>query len=175
MALIKSVRGFTPIIAKDCWLAENASIIGEVLLGEHSTVWFGAVVRGDVNRITVGHHSNIQDNATIHATFETAATSIGNYVTIGHNAIIHGCTLEDETLIGMGAIVMDHAVIKRGAMIAAGAVVLEKTVVEEGMLYAGVPAKPIKRVEGDNLAMMKRIAGNYEKYARWFKQDESNK
>ena len=172
MALIKSVRGLTPKIDESCWLAENATIVGEVVLGEGCTVWFGAVVRGDVNSITVGHHTNIQDNATIHGTYETAATSIGNYVTIGHNAIIHGCTLEDETLVGMGAIVMDNAVIKKGAMIAAGAVVLANTVVEENMLYAGVPAKPVKKVEGDNLAMMKRIAGNYQKYAGWFKESE---
>lgn len=172
MALIKSVRGATPQIDESCWLAENATIVGEVVLGEGCTVWFGAVVRGDVNSITVGKHTNIQDNATIHGTYETAATTIGNYVTIGHNAIVHGCTLEDETLVGMGAIVMDNAVIKKGAMIAAGSVVLANTIVEEGMLYAGVPAKPIKKVEGDNLAMMKRIAGNYQKYAGWFKEEE---
>lgn len=172
MALIKSVRGFQPRIDTSCWLADNATVVGEVVLGAECTVWFGAVVRGDVNSIIVGHHSNIQDNVTIHGTFETAATSIGNYVTIGHNAIIHGCTLEDETLVGMGAIVLDNAVIKRGAMVAAGSVVLANTIVEEGMLYAGVPAKPIKEVEGDNLAMMQRIAGNYNKYAGWFKEED---
>ena len=172
MALIKPVRGFTPKIDNTCWLAENATVIGEVVLGEGCTVWFGAVVRGDVNSITVGRHTNIQDNATIHGTYETAATTIGSYVTIGHNAIIHGCTLEDETLVGMGAIVMDNAIIKKGAMIAAGAVVLANTIVEENMLYAGVPAKPVKKVDGDNLAMMKRIAGNYQKYAGWFKEEE---
>lgn len=174
MALIKSVRGFEPKIGKECWLAENATLVGEVHLGDHCTVWFGAVVRGDVNSIVVGHHSNIQDNVTIHGTYETAPTKIGNYVTIGHNAIIHGCTLEDETLIGMGAIVMDQAVVKKGAMVAAGAVVLANTIIEEGMLYAGVPAKPVKKVEGDNLAMMKRIASNYTKYASWFKESEKS-
>ncbi|MFZ9046122.1 MAG: gamma carbonic anhydrase family protein [Cyclobacteriaceae bacterium] len=172
MSLIKSVRGFTPQIDQSCWLADNATIIGEVVLGPQCTVWFGAVVRGDVNSITVGHHSNIQDNVTVHGTYETAATIIGNYVTIGHNAIIHGCTLEDETLIGMGAIVMDNAVIKRGAMVAAGAVVLANTMVEEGMLYAGVPAKKVKKVEGDNLEMMRRISSNYNRYAGWFKESE---
>lgn len=174
MALIKSVRGFTPEVGEDCWLADNATLVGEVVLGPHCTVWFGAVVRGDVNRIKVGHHSNIQDNVTIHGTYETASTHIGNYVTIAHNAIVHGCTLEDETMVGMGAIVMDGAVVRRGSMIAAGAVVLAGTVVEENMLYAGVPARPVKRVEGDNLAMMKRIAGNYAKYAGWFKEEENS-
>jgi carbonic anhydrase/acetyltransferase-like protein (isoleucine patch superfamily) len=172
MAIIKSVRGYSPQIGKNVWLADHAVLVGDVILSEDCTVWFGAVVRGDVNSIIVGKNSNIQDNATIHGTFETAATKIGDNVTIGHNAMIHGCTLEDEVLIGMGAIVMDHSIIKKGCIIAAGAVVLEKTVTEEGMLYAGVPAKPIKKVEGKNLDMMKRIAGNYVKYASWFKDEE---
>jgi carbonic anhydrase/acetyltransferase-like protein (isoleucine patch superfamily) len=172
MAIIKEVRGFKPQFGNDCWFADNAAIIGEVKMGDGCTVWFSAVVRGDVNSITVGNNSNIQDNATIHGTYEKAATVIGNNVTVGHNAIIHGCTLEDETLIGMGAIVMDNAVIKKGAIIAAGAVVLENTVVEENMIYAGVPAKPVKKVEGKNRDMMVRIAGNYQKYAGWFKETE---
>ncbi|MFY0687331.1 MAG: gamma carbonic anhydrase family protein [Cyclobacteriaceae bacterium] len=172
MALIKKVRGFEPQFDKDCWLAENATIVGEVRLGKNCTVWFGAVVRGDVNAIDVGDNTNIQDNATIHGTFETAPTRIGSNVTIGHNAIVHGCTLEDNVLIGMGSIVMDNAVVKKGSMIAAGAVVLANTVVEENSIYAGVPAKKIKNVEGDNLAMMTRIANNYNKYAGWFKEEE---
>jgi len=172
MAIIKEVRGYKPQYGADCWFADNAAIIGEVKMGDGCTVWFSAVVRGDVNSITVGNNSNIQDNATIHGTYEKAATVIGNNVTVGHNAIIHGCTLEDETLIGMGAIVMDNAVIKKGAIIAAGAVVLENTIVEENMIYAGVPAKPVKKVEGKNRDMMVRIAGNYQKYAGWFKESE---
>ncbi|MFT6852690.1 MAG: carbonic anhydrase/acetyltransferase-like protein (isoleucine patch superfamily) [Cyclobacteriaceae bacterium] len=172
MALIKKVRGYEPTMEEECWLAETAVLIGEVRLSHHCTVWYGAVVRGDVNSITVGHHTNIQDNATIHGTFETAPTTIGNYVTIGHNAIVHGCTLEDEVLVGMGAIVMDNAHVKSGSMIAAGAVVLANTVIEENMLYAGVPAKPIKKVEGKNREMMQRIANNYNKYASWFKEEE---
>ncbi len=172
MAIIKEVRGFKPQFGADCWFADNAAIIGEVKMGDGCTVWFSAVVRGDVNSITVGNNSNIQDNATIHGTYKKAATVIGNNVTVGHNAIIHGCTLEDETLIGMGAIVMDNAVIKKGAIIAAGAVVLENTIVEENMIYAGVPAKPVKKVEGKNRDMMVRIAGNYQKYAGWFKETD---
>lgn len=156
----------------DCWFADNAVLVGEVMMGDQCTVWFGAVVRGDVHSITIGSNTNIQDNATIHCTYETAPTTIGSNVTIGHNAIVHGCTLEDETLIGMGAIVMDHVVIKKGAIIAAGAVVLENTIVEENMLYAGIPAKPIKKVEGKNREMMVRIANNYIKYASWFKEEE---
>jgi carbonic anhydrase/acetyltransferase-like protein (isoleucine patch superfamily) len=170
MAIIKKVRGFTPIYGEKCWFAETATLIGEVVMGTGCTIWFGTVVRGDVNAIKIGNNTNIQDNATIHGTFKTASTSIGNNVSIGHNAIIHGCTLEDNVLIGMGAIVMDNAIIKKGAMIAAGAVVLANTIVEENMIYAGVPAKPVKRVEGKNQEMMERIAGNYQKYAGWFQE-----
>ncbi len=159
-------------MGKDCWLADNAVLIGEISMGDKCTVWFGAVVRGDVNSITIGNNTNIQDNATIHGTYKTAATTIGSNVSIGHNAIVHGCTLEDNVLIGMGAIVMDHAVVKSGAMVAAGAVVLQETVVEPNMIYAGVPAKPVKKVEGDNLAMMERISGSYIKYASWFQNEE---
>lgn len=169
MAIVKEVRGKEPHLGKDCWLAENAVVVGEVEMGEKCTVWFGAVVRGDVHYIKVGNNTNIQDNATIHCTYEQAPTNIGSNVTIGHNAIVHGCTLEDHVLIGMGAIVMDHAVVKKGAIVAAGAVVLENTVVEENSIYAGVPAKKVKTVDNSNIAMMERIAGNYVKYASWFK------
>lgn len=170
MALIKSVRGFTPKFGKDCWFAENATIVGEVIMGNQCTVWFNAVVRGDVHYIKIGNRTNIQDNATIHGTFEKAPTNIGNDVSIGHNAIVHGCTLEDQVLIGMGARVMDGAVIKKGAIVAAGAVILEGTVVEENTIYAGVPAKKIKQVEGKNREMLLRIANNYVKYAGWYNE-----
>ena len=171
MAIIKPLRGFSPKFGKECWFAENAVIVGDVKMGNGCTVWFSAVVRDDVNSITIGDNTNIQDNATIHGTYETASTTIGSHVSIGHNAVIHGCTLEDNVLIGMGAIVMDHAVVKQGAMIAAGAVVLQDTVIEEQMIYAGVPAKPIKKVAGDNLKMMERISENYIKYASWFQNE----
>lgn len=172
MAIIKEVRGFKPAYPETCWLADNAVLIGDVQMGDQCTVWFSAVVRGDVNAIRIGNNSNIQDNATIHGTYEKASTTIGDNVSVGHNAIIHGCTLEDETLIGMGAIVMDHALIRKGAIVAAGAVVLENTVVEENCIYAGVPAKKVKEIDENNRSMMKRIASNYIKYASWFQEDK---
>lgn len=172
MAIIRSVKGKSPVYQDDCWFADNAVVVGEVEMGSKCTVWFNAVVRGDVHWIKIGDNTNIQDNATIHCTYQKAPTSIGSNVSIGHNAIVHGCTLEDNVLIGMGAIVMDHAVIKKGAIIAAGAVVLENTLVEENTIYAGVPAKKIKQVDADNVAMMERIAGNYIKYASWFQENE---
>ncbi len=171
MALIKSVRGCSPKQGKDCWFAENATIVGDVTMGDQCTVWFNAVIRGDVNYIKIGNRTNIQDNATIHCTFEKFPTTIGSDVSIGHNAIVHGCTLEDQVLIGMGSMVMDGAVVKTGAIVAAGAVVLEGTIVEENSIYAGVPAKKVKTVEGKNREMLLRIAGNYLKYSKWF-QDE---
>ena len=171
MAIIKKIRGKSPEFGKECWLADNAVVVGEVVLGNNCTVWFGAVVRGDVNSIVLGDNTNIQDNATIHCTYEKSATIIGSNVTIGHNAIVHGCTLEDNVLIGMGAIVMDQVVVKKGAMVAAGAVVLENTIVEENCIYAGVPAKKVKQIDKNNIDMMERIAGNYVKYASWFKEE----
>lgn len=171
MALIKSVRGFSPKQGKDCWFAENATIVGDVTMGDQCTVWFNAVIRGDVNYIKIGNRTNIQDNATIHCTYEKFPTTIGSDVSIGHNAIVHGCTLEDQVLIGMGSMVMDGAVVKTGAIVAAGAVVLEGTIVEENTIYAGVPAKKVKTVEGKNREMLLRIADNYLKYSKWF-QDE---
>lgn len=169
MANIISVRGFTPSWGKECFIAETASLIGQLSMGDYCSVWFGAVVRADVNEITVGNNSNIQDGAVIHCTYEKAATHIGNNVSIGHRAIVHGCTLEDNVMVGMGAIVMDYAVVKSGAMIAAGAVVLENTIVEENSIYAGVPAKKVKSIDAGNKAMMERIAQNYIKYSKWFK------
>lgn len=167
-----SVRGFTPKYGSECYIAYNATLVGQVSMGDYCSIWFQAVVRGDVNEIRIGHHSNIQDGAVIHCTYETAPTNIGNYVTIGHRAIVHGCTLEDKTMIGMGAIVMDHAVVQTGAMVAAGAVVLENTIVEANTIYAGVPAKKVKTIGEANRSMMERIANNYTKYASWFDQSQ---
>jgi carbonic anhydrase/acetyltransferase-like protein (isoleucine patch superfamily) len=170
MALIKTVNGISPIFGKDCYLAENATIVGEVSMGEQCSVWFHTVIRGDVNSITIGNQTNIQDGAVIHCTYKTAKTVIGNKVSIGHHALVHGCTLEDETLIGMGAIVMDGAIVQQGAMVAAGAVVLEGTIVEAGFLYAGIPAKKIKPLDDKLKEMLTRISGNYIMYAGWFKE-----
>lgn len=173
MPVILPVNGIHPSMGKDCWIAPNATIVGEVTIGNECTVWFNAVLRGDVHSITIGDKTNIQDNAVIHCTYQKAKTVIGSRVSIGHTAIVHGCTIEDDVLIGMGAIVMDHAVVKSGAIIAAGAVVLENTVVEPGAIYAGVPAKKVKIAEGDTKAMIERISNNYVKYAGWFKESES--
>ena len=139
-------------------------------MGEECTTWYHAVVRGDVNSIKIGNRVNIQDHAMIHCTYQTAATEIGNEVSIGHRAIVHGCTLQDRTLIGMGAIVMDHAVVEEGSIVAAGAVVVENTIVESGFIYAGIPARKIKPV-GDRSEMISRIAGNYLKYASWYEAE----
>ena len=168
MALIKSVRGFEPKIPTSCWLAENSTIIGEVTMGKGCSIWFNTVIRGDVNSITVGEMTNIQDNATIHGTYQKAATYIGNRVSIGHNAVVHGCTIEDWVLVGMGSILMDHAYIKTGSIIAAGSVVTYNTIVEENMVYAGIPAKPLKPVDPSHREMMENISKNYLKYASWF-------
>lgn len=169
MTLIKSVRGYTPQWGKDCYFSENATIIGNVTMGNQCSVWFQAVVRGDVNSIKMGNKVNIQDGAIIHGTFEKAATVIGNNVSIGHRAIVHGATLENNILIGMGAIIMDNAVVQSNCLIAAGAIVLENSVCESGYLYAGVPAKKIKKLENDLFeGTVKRIADAYIKYASWF-------
>lgn len=171
MALIRSVRGFTPRFGEDPFLAETAVVIGDTVMGDHCSVWYNAVVRGDVNAIRIGHRVNIQDGAVLHCTYERAALTIGNDVSIGHNAIVHGCTIHDKVLIGMGAIVMDNAVIGEGSVIAAGAVVLQNTVVEPGSLVAGVPGKRIRAV-GEDLSRneIERIATNYRMYAGWFKE-----
>ncbi|MEM6830938.1 MAG: gamma carbonic anhydrase family protein [Bacteroidota bacterium] len=170
MALIKEVRGYSPTFGNDCWLADNATVVGEVTMGAHCTVWFSAVVRGDVNFIKVGNNTNIQDNVTIHGTYEKAGTTIGNNVSIGHNAVVHGCTIEDHVLIGIGAIVMDHAVIRSGSIIGAGSVILAGTVVDENSVYGGIPGKKIKSIDETNREMLSRIAGNYKMYAGWFKE-----
>jgi carbonic anhydrase/acetyltransferase-like protein (isoleucine patch superfamily) len=168
--LILPVQGKYPTISPDCFVADNATVIGDVVLGAGCTVWFNAVVRGDVNRIRVGEKTNIQDGAIIHCTYERAATSIGARVSIGHRAIVHGCTVEDDVLIGMGAIVMDHAVVGRGCIIAAGAVVLENTQCEPGYLYAGVPARKIKPVSAEQAQNLSRTADNYVMYAGWLRE-----
>lgn len=171
MALIREVRGFTPEIGDDCFLAETAVLIGDVIMGSRCSVWYNAVIRGDVNSIRMGNLVNVQDGAVIHCTYEKAATTIGNRVSIGHNALVHGCTLHDNVLIGMGAIVMDNAVVESNSLIAAGAVVLENTVVESGWVWAGVPARPVKRIGPELLnGQINRIADNYLKYASWFKE-----
>lgn len=171
MGLVRSVRGFTPRFGRDCFLAETAVVIGDTEMGDGCSVWYNAVVRGDVNSIRIGDRVNIQDGAVLHCTYERAALSIGNDVSIGHNAIVHGCTVKDKVLIGMGAIVMDQAVIGEGSVIAAGAVVTQGTVVEPGSLMAGVPAKRIGPVSADlSKNEIERIARNYGMYAGWFKE-----
>jgi carbonic anhydrase/acetyltransferase-like protein (isoleucine patch superfamily) len=170
--LIKSVRGKTPKYGKDCFMADNATLIGDVLMGDGCSVWFNAVVRGDVNSIKVGNHVNIQDGAVIHGTYESASTEIGDHVSIGHNAIVHGCEIQDHVLIGMGSIVMDHCVVEPYSIIAAGAVVPKNTRVPSGSIYAGVPAKCIKSVSPELMeGEIERIARSYAMYASWFKED----
>lgn len=171
MALIKAVRGFQPSWGEACFLADNATLIGDVIMGDHCSVWFQAVVRGDVNSIRIGNKVNIQDGAILHGTFERASTTIGDNVSIGHRALVHGCTLQNNVLIGMGAIVMDHAVVEENCLIAAGAVVLEKTVCESGHIYAGVPARKVKALSPEQFAdTIGRIANAYIRYASWFEE-----
>lgn len=167
MAVIKKVKGVSPKIANDCWLAENATVIGDVIMKSGCSVWFNAVVRGDVCSIEMGENCNVQDGAVVHGTLNLSKTVLGNNVSIGHNAIVHGCTIEDSVLIGMGAIVMDNAVIKKGAMIAAGAVVLANTIVEENSLYAGTPAKKIKEVDDRLRQVIDKTPEHYKMYASW--------
>ncbi len=170
MALIKDVNGKTPIIPSSCYLAENATVVGEVEMGEKCSIWFNAIVRGDVNAIKLGERVNIQDGAVVHCTYEKASTTIGNNVSIGHNAIVHGCDLHDNVLVGMGAIVMDNAVVQSGVIIAAGAVVLENTVCESGWIYAGVPAKKVKQLSDEGIKkMVISTADHYVTYIDWFK------
>lgn len=169
MALILPVQGKSPEFGNDCFVAPNATIVGDVVMGDECSVWFNAVIRGDVNYIKIGDKVNIQDGAIIHCTYEKHPTNIGNHVSIGHNAMVHGCTIHDNVLIGMGAIVMDECVVHTNAIIAAGAVVLEGTIVEAGSIYAGVPAKKVKEVSPDLIhGEINRISNNYVKYASWF-------
>ena len=171
MALLKSVNGISPRMGKDCYLAENATVVGDVEMGDNCSVWFNAVVRGDVNSIRMGNKVNVQDGAVIHCTYQKTKTVIGNNVSIGHNAIVHGCTVHDNVLIGMGAIVMDNAVIGSNSIIAAGAVVLENTIIEAACIYAGVPAKKVKDISPELISgEIDRIATNYVMYSGWFKE-----
>ncbi len=170
MALLKTVKGIHPTFGKDCFLADNATITGDVVMGDHCSVWFNAVVRGDVTDIRIGNNVNIQDGVVIHGTYKKAAVSIGNNVSIAHNAIVHGCTIKDNVLIGMGSIIMDHAVVESNSIIAAGALVSKGTVVESGSVYAGVPARKIKDIDRDLLeGEIERIANSYNMYAGWYK------
>ncbi|KAA6440236.1 gamma carbonic anhydrase family protein [Dyadobacter flavalbus] len=173
MALVKSVRGFKPSFGDSCWFAENATIVGDVIMGDHCTVWFNAVIRGDVNSIRIGSYSNVQDGAIIHCTYQRFATTIGSYVSVAHNAIVHGCTVEDHVLIGMGAIVMDGAVIGKGSIVAAGAIVTQGTKVPPGTIYAGNPAKYLKDVSPELDAAIDRTANNYITYSGWFREEEN--
>ena len=169
MALIRSVNGITPSFGKDCFLADNATVTGDVVMGDGCSVWFNGVVRGDVHYIRIGNNVNVQDGAIIHCTYQKAPVNIGNNVSIAHNAIVHGCTIHDNVLIGMGAIIMDGAVIHSNSIIAAGAVVTEGTVVESGSVWAGVPAKKVKDIDARLLeGQVNRISANYQKYASWY-------
>ena len=170
MAIFRSVRGFTPVFGQDCFFADGAIVVGEVVMGDRCTVWFNAVVRGDVHSITIGHDTNIQDGVVIHGTYQKSKTVIGNKVSIAHNAVVHGCTIEDNVLIGMGAIVMDDAVVGSGSVIAAGAIVLPKTIVEPGSIYGGMPARKLKDIGPEMREVIERTARNYPMYAEWFKE-----
>jgi carbonic anhydrase/acetyltransferase-like protein (isoleucine patch superfamily) len=168
--LIKTILDHTPSYGENCFFADNATLIGDVVMGDSCSVWFQAVVRGDVHRIRIGNHVNIQDGAVIHATYKTAPTTIGNNVSIGHNAIVHGCTIHDNVLVGMGAIIMDDAVVESNSIIAAGAVVTKNTIVPSGTVFGGMPAKKIKDTSPELISgEIVRIAKNYSLYASWFK------
>ncbi|MFY8097006.1 MAG: gamma carbonic anhydrase family protein [Flavobacterium sp.] len=170
--LIKEVRGKFPVIPNDCYVAENATIVGDVIFGANCSVWFNAVVRGDVNSITIGNKVNIQDGAVIHCTYLKHPTIIGNNVSIGHNAIVHGCKVNDNVLIGMGAILMDGVIVESNSIIAAGSVVTQNTHIESGVIYAGIPAKKVKELNASDFAgEIDRISNNYVMYSNWFKEE----
>lgn len=175
MALISSVRGFTPEIGKDVYIADNATIVGDVVIGDGCSIWFNAVLRGDVNSIRIGNNVNIQDGSVLHTLYQKSVVEIGNNVSIGHNVVIHGAKICDYALIGMGAIVLDHAVVGEGAIVAAGSVVLTGTIIEPNSIYAGTPAKFVKKVDLDqSREMNQKIAHNYQMYSSWFKEEDSN-
>ena len=176
MALIKTLLGKTPIIGKDCFLAENATIIGDVVIGNNCSVWYSAVLRGDVHSIRVGNNTNIQDGAIIHATYKKSPTNIGDNVIIAHGAIIHGCTLKNNVMVGMNAVVLDDAVVESNTIIAAGSVVTKGTLVESGSVYAGIPAKKVKDISPELLeGELNRIANSYGLYASWYKDSKMEK
>tara|TARA_B100000809_G_scaffold118088_1_gene116430 strand:- start:939 stop:1454 length:516 start_codon:yes stop_codon:yes gene_type:complete len=171
MPLIKPVKGKHPQISDDCYIAENATIVGEVFIGKQCSIWFNAVLRGDVHFIKIGNKVNIQDGAVIHATYQKSPTTIGNNVSIGHNAIVHGCTIHDNVLIGMGSIIMDDCIVESNSIIAAGAVVTRNTIVASGSIYAGIPAKKVKDISQELISgEINRIADNYLEYSSWFKE-----
>ena len=170
MAIIRSVRGFDPKYGTDCFFAENAVIIGDVIMGDGCSIWYSAVLRGDVNSIRIGNNVNIQDNATLHTLYEKSIIEIGNNVSVGHNAVIHGAKIHDHVLIGIGAIILDHVVIGENSIIAAGAMVKTGTIVEPNSVYAGVPARKVKDIEPEQTKeMINKIANNYHLYASWYK------
>lgn len=171
MPLILPVRGIHPIMGEDCYIAENATIVGEVTMGDQCSVWFNAVIRGDVHFIKMGNKVNVQDGAVIHCTYQKAPTIIGNNVSIGHNALVHGCTIQDNVLIGMGSIVMDNCIVESNSIVAAGAVVLEGSHITSGSIWAGVPAKKVKEVSKELFeGEIQRISNNYVMYSSWFKK-----
>ena len=168
--LVKSILGKKPIWGKNCFFADNATVIGDVVIGDFCSIWFNTVIRGDVNKIRIGNNVNVQDGSVIHATYKKSSTSIGNYVSLGHNAIIHGCKIDDFVLIGMGSIVMDNAIINSNSIIAAGSVILENTIVESNSIYAGIPAKKIKSIgQSKSKKEIERIAKNYLTYSSWYR------
>jgi carbonic anhydrase/acetyltransferase-like protein (isoleucine patch superfamily) len=170
--LIKTVNGKSPSIPEDCYVAENATIVGDVTIGKSCSVWFNAVIRGDVNFIKIGNKVNIQDGAVVHCTYQKHPTIIGNNVSIGHNAIVHGCTIHDNVLIGMGAIVMDNCIVESNSIVSAGAVIVQNTVIPSGTIWAGVPAKKVKDIDQSDFAgEIERIANNYLMYSSWFKEE----
>lgn len=170
--ILKGVRGIEPQISDDCYIAENATIVGDVSIGKQCSIWFNAVLRGDVNAIVLGDKVNIQDGAVVHCTYQKHPTIIGNNVSIGHNAIVHGCVIHDNVLVGMGAIIMDNCVIHSNTIIAAGAVVTQNTIVEEGTIYAGVPAQKVKEINASEFSgEIERISNNYVMYSSWYKED----
>lgn len=169
--IIKEIKGILPEFGRDCFLAENCVVIGDVKMGNYCSVWYNTVIRGDVHYIRIGNKVNIQDGAVIHATYKTSPTTIGNNVSIGHNALVHGCTIQDNVLVGMGAIIMDDCIIESNSIIAAGALVTKKTIVRSGSVFAGSPAKKIKDISEELISgEIERIANNYVKYAGWYKK-----
>lgn len=169
--IVKKVNGKLPSFGQECFFAENSVITGDVYIGNQCTIWYNAVIRGDVNTIQIGNKVNIQDGAVIHATYQKYATTIGNNVSVGHNAIVHGCTIHDNVLIGMGSIVMDGCIVESDSIIAAGAVVTEHTIVESGSIYAGIPARKIKNISESQKEALRKTADNYVKYASWIETD----